>query len=67
MDMSDMVLEAAADVQKVMIDFMKELTEPEIKKQTRQMWTNLPDEMKTQFAKERPQEYAALKTILKGE
>lgn len=64
MELQDLMLEAMAEVQELVREFVNELTEPEQKVQLRQAWISLPDELKEKFKSERPQEYAdMMKTI----
>lgn len=64
-DIRDLMLEAAAQVQTVQMEFEKKVRIPQVKGEVAQLWRELPDEMKDKFAKERPAEYAALMETLK--
>jgi hypothetical protein len=64
LDLNDILLEATAEVQEIVRELMQELAEPHMRAQIRQAWMSAPDEMKDQFAKERPEEYRALMNAL---
>ncbi|MCA9916255.1 MAG: hypothetical protein KC496_23020 [Anaerolineae bacterium] len=66
-DLNDLMLEAAAEVENVMIEFEMEMQKPQMLKQFAKLWAELPDEGKEQFKRERPEEYRALIAGLKGE
>lgn len=59
-DLRDLMLAAAADVQGVFMDFERKQVKGELKTQALQMWSQLPDELKEQFKREKPDEYQAL-------
>lgn len=59
-DLNDIMLEAAAEVQEIVRELLEELTEPHMQTQLRQSWMSAPEEIKEQFARERPEEYRAL-------
>jgi len=59
-DLRDVMLEATAEVQELIREVMTELAEPQMKAKVREAWMSAPDEMKDQFANERPEEYRAL-------
>ena len=66
-DIRDLMLEAQAEVGAVMRDVVREMMEPQIMAQLKATWVQLPDVMKEQFKRERPQEYAELmSTITRG-
>jgi len=64
-DLRDIVLEAAAKVQQLDIEFKKQIAMPQMKGKVAQLWRELPDETKEKFAQEQPQAYAALMESLK--
>lgn len=64
-DLKDMMLEATARVQSLMMEFEKQLAMPKVKSQFSQLWMNLPDEAKERFKIEKPNEYHALMEALK--
>jgi hypothetical protein len=63
-DLGDIVLEAQADVQEILREFFAELAEPAMMRQLKMMWFTIPDEMKEQFKKDRPEEFAALMKVV---
>jgi len=58
-DLRDLMLKAAADVQKAVMTFGMEVDRPIMISQAAQMWMQLPNEMKEKFKSEKPEEYAA--------
>lgn len=58
-DLQDLMLEATANVQNLVMEFQQRLAMPKVKSQMVSMWMNLPDEMKEKFKSERPDEYSA--------
>ncbi len=64
-DIRDLLLEAAAAVQTVQMEFEKKVMMPQVKGEVAQLWRELPEEMREKFVKERPAEYAALMETLK--
>ena len=46
-DLNDLMLEAAAEVENVMIEFEMEMQKPQMLKQFMKLWAELPDEGKT--------------------
>lgn len=58
-DYQDAILEAQAEVMDVVREVVREFVLPAVQKQARQMWANMPDDMKERFKQERPDEYAA--------
>jgi len=65
MDVKDLMLEAQAEIQTALREVIAELAKPRMMAQVRQMWMTAPDELKEQFKRERPEEYAALMNELK--
>jgi hypothetical protein len=63
-DLNDIMLEAVAEVQEIVRELMTELAIPRSRAQIGQAWASSPDEMKEQFAQERPDDYAALMSAL---
>jgi hypothetical protein len=63
-DLRDVTLEATAEVQAVLMEVTRELTEPQQEALVRRMWAEMPEEMKAQFQKEDPQGFAALMDLL---
>ena len=63
-DVNDIMLEAVAEVQEILRELMMELSAPRAQGQIAQAWATQPDEMKDQFASERPDDYAALMNTL---
>lgn len=63
-DLNDIILEATAEVQEIVRELLEELAEPYMQAQIRQAWMSAPDEMKDQFASERPEEYRALMSAM---
>ena len=59
-DLGDVMLEAVAEIQEIMREVVGEITEPQRIQMIASMWTQMPEEMKEQFKKDRPQEYAAM-------
>ena len=64
-DYSDLMLEATANVQSIMLEFQNKLAKPMMKKKFAEMWMGMPDEMKQKFATEQPEAYQALQDTLK--
>lgn len=64
-NLSDLMLKAASDVQSVFMQFEREQQKPQLKSQMAQQWAQLPDELKEKFKTERPDEYEALIRSLK--
>jgi hypothetical protein len=65
-DLRDVMLEATARAQKLLMEFQKQIAMPMMKGKMAEMWQTLPDEMKERFAKEKPNEYHALMEALKA-
>lgn len=65
-DYRDVMIGAAADVQAVMHEFQQEIALPQVVSEMAKVWSQMPDEMREKFAKDRPQEYAAFMEMLKG-
>lgn len=65
-DLKDLMLEATAEVQETLREVMQELSEPGMTQGISQMWVSMPDEMKEQFKRDRPAEYAALMDVIGG-
>lgn len=65
-DLRDMVLEAAAEAQALMMEIEREMMMPQVMNGIGKMWTQLPDEMKERFKLEKPREYAALMEAMKS-
>lgn len=64
-DLRDIMLEATARVQSLMMEFEKRLSLPKAKSEFAQLWMNLPEETKERFKNDKPQEYHALMEALK--
>lgn len=60
MDIRDILLEAAAEVQEAVREMMEELVHPQRLLALRAMWMQAPDEMKEEFAQTHPDEYRML-------
>lgn len=58
-DMQDAVLAATADVQRLVMEVVREMNETDQMKKVRQMWMSMPPEMKEKFKAEKPEVYAA--------
>ena len=58
-DMQDAVLAATAEVQRLVMEVVREVSEEDQMKKVRQMWMSMPPEMKEKFKAEKPEEYAA--------
>lgn len=65
-DLKDLILEATAEVQETVREVMQELSEPRMTQGINQLWISMPDEMKENFKRERPAEYAALMDVIGG-
>lgn len=63
-DLNDIMLEATSEIQEIIRELMQELAEPHMKAKIREAWMSAPEEMKDQFARERPEEYRALMDAL---
>lgn len=63
-DLNDIMLEAIAEVQEIVRELLTELAAPRAQGQVAQSWATAPEEMKDQFASERPEDYAALMNTL---
>lgn len=59
-DLNDIMLEATAEVQEIMRELMQELGQPRNLREIEQAWATAPDEMKDQFASDRPDDAAAM-------
>lgn len=59
-EFKDAMLDAQADIMEAMRELLRELILPQIVKDARALWARMPDEMREQFKRERPEEYAAL-------
>ncbi len=66
-DFQDVMLEAQAEVTEFMREFSKEMVEDDVEQAIHYFWSRMPDEMKEQFKREKPQEYAELKKKLQGD
>jgi hypothetical protein len=64
LDYSDLILEATANVQSIMLEFQNKLAKPMMKKKFAEMWMGMPDEMKQKFASDNPEAYKALQETL---
>ena len=60
LDFNEIMLEAVADVQEIIREILADLAAPRVRGKVAQGWASSPDEMKEQFASERPDDYAAL-------
>jgi hypothetical protein len=63
-DLRDVTLEATAEVQAVLMEVTRELTEPQQEALVRRMWAEMPEEMKAKFQAEDPEGFAALMDLL---
>lgn len=63
-DLRDVTLEAAADVQALVRDVLQELAEPALIEKVRLVWSTMPDEMKAKFEQDAPDEFRALMDLL---
>ena len=54
------MLEAIADVREIFREVMIEATAPMVDMELRQMWAQMPQELKDRLAAERPEEYEML-------
>jgi hypothetical protein len=59
-DIQDAILEAQAEVADFMREFAEEILEDDVIGALRVRWMQLPDEIKEQFKKDNPREYAEL-------
>jgi hypothetical protein len=66
-DLRDILLEAEADVREVLREVQQELMTPFLTDSIAQQWMSLPEAMKEKFMNEKPDEYAALMDLLKGD
>jgi hypothetical protein len=64
LDLRDIMLEATAEVQEIIRELLEELIEPHDKETIRETWMSAPEELRDQFANERPEEYRALMNAL---
>lgn len=60
LDLRDVMLEAIADVREIFREVMIEATAPMVDMELRQMWAQMPQELKDRLAAERPEEYEML-------
>ena len=60
LDLRDVMLEAIADVREIFREVMIEATAPLVDMELRQMWAQMPQELKDRLAAERPEEYEML-------
>ena len=60
LDLRDLMLEATAEVQEIVREVLTELAEPQAMNDVHQMWSQMPDQMKEQFASENPEDYQAM-------
>ena len=60
LDFRDVMLEAIADVREIFREVMIEATAPMVDMELRQMWAQMPQELKDRLAAERPEEYEML-------
>ncbi len=60
LDLRDVMLEAIADVREIFREVMIEATAPMVDMELRQMWAQMPQELKDKLAAERPEEYEML-------
>ena len=60
LDFRDVMLEAIADVREIFREVMIEATAPMVEMELRQMWAQMPQELKDRLAAERPEEYEML-------
>ena len=60
LDLRDVMLEAIADVREIFREVMIEATAPMVEMELRQMWAQMPQELKDRLAAERPEEYEML-------
>lgn len=65
MDLTDIALEAAADVEEMMREFELDAAKPQMKVSFAKLWREMSDEAKEQFKKEKPDAYHALMESLK--
>jgi hypothetical protein len=61
------MLEATADVQSLFMEFKQEMSVDEIIQAGVEAWMQMPDEAKEKFKAEKPEAYAALMSMMKGE
>jgi len=59
-DLRDAILEAQAEVSELVREVVAEIVMPQIKRQARAMWSQIPDEIKEQFKAEKPELYAEM-------
>lgn len=64
-DLRDMMMAAAAEVERLMMEFEKELTQPLIGAKIFQLWMTLPESSKEQFKRDKPEAYHALMEAMK--
>jgi hypothetical protein len=64
-DIRDLMLDAQAEVQEIVREVVQDLLKPQMMAQIRQMWMAAPEDIKEQFKRERPEDYAALMDELK--
>ncbi len=60
LDLRDVMLEAIAGVREIFREVMIEATAPMVDMELRQMWAQMPQELKDRLAAERPEEYEML-------
>ena len=60
LDFRDVMLEAIEDVREIFREVMIEATAPMVDMELRQMWAQMPQELKDRLAAERPEEYEML-------
>lgn len=65
LDLRDVMLEVTAEMQTIALEFAAEIAQPMMKQKFLEMWATLPDEMKQQFAEEKPAEYQRLMDEIK--
>lgn len=64
-DIRDLMLEAQAEVQAIVREVAEELVMPQIAAQLRVKWSQMSDEARELFEKERPQEFAEMQKIIR--
>lgn len=63
--MADLMMRAAADVEGLMMAFMRDQGAAEMETKIRGLWMQLPDEMKEKFKRDNPEAYRAFMDSMK--
>jgi hypothetical protein len=66
-DIPDLMLEAQANVTRRVSLLKRRFTMPILIQGFKKEWANLPDAMKEQFKRERPEQYQALMNLIQGD